>query len=105
MAESATPEQKVIVVDFGASTGSSSPDAFVTIAGFTPKSCLATSRPTRCAPVGARRSSCRAGRRACTPRMRRSVDPEIFELGIPVLGFCYGQQIMAVTLGGAVGPT
>ena len=34
-----------------------------------------------------------------------SVDPEIFELGIPVLGFCYGQQIMAVTLGGEVGHT
>ena len=34
-----------------------------------------------------------------------SVDPEIFELGIPVLGFCYGQQIMAVTLGGTVGHT
>ncbi|RDB63797.1 GMP synthase (glutamine-hydrolyzing) [Gordonibacter sp. 28C] len=34
-----------------------------------------------------------------------SVDPGIFELGIPVLGFCYGQQIMAVTLGGSVGHT
>ena len=34
-----------------------------------------------------------------------SVDPGIFELGIPVLGFCYGQQIMAVTLGGTVGHT
>ncbi len=34
-----------------------------------------------------------------------SVDAGIFELGIPVLGFCYGQQIMAVTLGGAVGHT
>ena len=34
-----------------------------------------------------------------------SIDPAIFELGIPVLGFCYGQQIMAVTLGGAVGHT
>ncbi|MDO4806624.1 MAG: glutamine-hydrolyzing GMP synthase [Coriobacteriales bacterium] len=30
------------------------------------------------------------------------VDPGIFELGLPVLGFCYGHQIMAVTLGGAV---
>ncbi len=30
------------------------------------------------------------------------VDPGIFELGLPVLGFCYGHQIMAVTLGGKV---
>ena len=34
-----------------------------------------------------------------------SIDPGIFELVIPVLGFCYGQQIMAVTLGGTVGHT
>lgn len=34
-----------------------------------------------------------------------SIDPAIFELGIPVLGFCYGQQIMAITLGGKVGHT
>ena len=33
------------------------------------------------------------------------MDPRIFELGIPVLGFCYGQQIMAVKLGGSVGHT
>ena len=31
-----------------------------------------------------------------------SIDPAIFELGVPVLGFCYGHQIMAVTLGGEV---
>ncbi|MDO5709695.1 MAG: glutamine-hydrolyzing GMP synthase, partial [Coriobacteriales bacterium] len=30
------------------------------------------------------------------------VDPAIFDLGLPVLGFCYGHQIMAVTLGGEV---
>lgn len=30
------------------------------------------------------------------------VDPGIFELGVPVLGFCYGHQITAVTLGGEV---
>lgn len=32
-----------------------------------------------------------------------SIDPAIFDLGLPVLGFCYGHQITAVTLGGAVG--
>ncbi len=30
------------------------------------------------------------------------IDPEILNLGVPVLGFCYGQQIMAKTLGGTV---
>ena len=34
-----------------------------------------------------------------------AVDPAIFELGLPILGFCYGQQIMAKTLGGMVGHT
>ena len=33
------------------------------------------------------------------------LDPAVFDLGLPVLGFCYGQQIMAKTLGGVVGHT
>ena len=32
-----------------------------------------------------------------------SIDPAIFDLGLPGLGFCYGHQITAVTLGGKVG--
>ena len=31
-----------------------------------------------------------------------SVDKGIFELGVPVLGICYGSQLMAYTLGGKV---
>ncbi len=33
------------------------------------------------------------------------MDAAVFELGVPVLGFCYGQQIMAAKLGGLVGHT
>ena len=29
-------------------------------------------------------------------------EPELFALGIPVLGICYGAQLMAYTLGGKV---
>src|SRR5205085_12506967 len=30
------------------------------------------------------------------------IDPALFELGIPTLGICYGAQLMALDLGGAV---
>jgi len=34
-----------------------------------------------------------------------ALDPGVFELGVPVLGICYGHQLMAQTLGGEVEAT
>jgi GMP synthase (glutamine-hydrolysing) len=34
-----------------------------------------------------------------------AIDPGVFELGVPVLGICYGQQLMAQALGGSVEAT
>lgn len=34
-----------------------------------------------------------------------AIDPAILDLGLPVLGFCYGHQTIAVNLGGTVGHT
>lgn len=32
-------------------------------------------------------------------------DPDVFALGIPILGICYGLQMIAVQFGGAVAPS
>jgi GMP synthase (glutamine-hydrolysing) len=34
-----------------------------------------------------------------------SIDPAVYELGIPILGLCYGAQLMALQLGGTVSHT
>lgn len=43
------------------------------------------------------------GPQSVTARGALRVDPKIFTLGVPILGICYGLQIMAHELGGRVG--
>ena len=47
-------------------------------------------------------SSCRAATPRSPRRKRRARPQAVFELGVPVLGICYGMQTMAAQLGGAV---
>jgi len=42
------------------------------------------------------------GPQSCFDKDSVSIDPEIFQLGIPMLCICYGHQLMCQTLGGSV---
>lgn len=41
---------------------------------------------------------------SCYQKEAPKVDPGIYNLGLPILGICYGQQLMAYQLGGQVSP-
>ena len=56
------------------------------------------------APQPARHRSSAADRRRCSMRARRTRIPPLYDLDIPILGICYGMDLLAVDLGGAVAP-
>lgn len=100
----AQPTQKVIVVDFGAQYGQLIARRVRDLHVYSEiVPCDVTAAEVReLAPAAIILSG---GPASVYAEDAPSLDPAILELGIPVLGFCYGQQIMAVCLGGAVGHT
>jgi GMP synthase (glutamine-hydrolysing) len=98
----ANPEQLVAVLDFGAQYGQLIARRVRDLNVYSeivpcdiPASELAAMKPAALILSGGPASVYAAD----APK----VDPGIYELGVPVLGFCYGHQITAVTLGGTVG--
>ena len=100
----ASSEQKVIVVDFGAQYGQLIARRVRDLHVYSEiVPCDVTADEVRAiAPAAIILSG---GPASVYAEDAPSIDPEILKLGIPVLVFCYGQQIMAVTLGGEVGHT
>ena len=96
-----TPEETIIVIDFGGQYNQlvarrvreqqvyceirSYKTPLSEIRSLSPKGIILTGGPASCYEPGA--ASC---------------DPELFSMGIPVLGLCYGAQLMQHVLGGRV---
>ncbi len=104
MSHTAVPEQKVIVLDFGAQYGQLIARRVRDLGVYSEiVPCDVSADEVRAmAPAAIILSG---GPASVYAEDAPEVDAGIFELGIPVLGFCYGQQAMAVALGGVVGHT
>ena len=100
----ATPSQTVLVLDFGAQYGQLIARRVRDLNVYSEiVPCDITADEVRAKNPGAIILS--GGPASVYAEDAPQVDPAIFELDIPVLGFCYGQQIMAKTLGGTVSHT
>ena len=96
-----TSQQKVIVLDFGAQYGQLIARRVRDLHVYSEiMPCDATAEEISAAGPSAIILS--GGPASVYAEDAPRVDPAIFELVVPVLGFCYGHQITAVTLGGKV---
>ena len=104
MSTAAVPDQKVIVLDFGAQYGQLIARRVRDLHVYSEiVPCdisadeLAEMKPSAIILSG--------GPASVYAEDAPAIDPAVLDLGVPILGFCYGQQIMATTLGGTVGHT
>ena len=97
------PHQTIIVLDFGSQYTQliarrlRELSVYCEILPFnTPAALIAARQPVGVILSGGPKSVSEAGAPKC--------DPALFDVGVPVLGICYGMQLMTETLGGRVAP-
>jgi GMP synthase (glutamine-hydrolysing) len=97
------PHQTIIVLDFGSQYTQliarrlRELSVYCEILPFnTPAAGIASRQPVGVILSGGPKSVSESGAPRC--------DPALFEVGVPVLGICYGMQLMTATLGGQVAP-
>ena len=101
MNESTFAEQKVVVLDFGAQYGQLIARRVRDLGVYSEiMPCDASADEIAAAHPAALILS--GGPASVYAEDAPSVDPAIFDMGLPILGFCYGHQIMAATLDGEV---